>query len=113
MSQRIEQSKKVVKSTQNSPYKRQKIAENREVASSSVSEFSIDWSSSNFSRKDVKSNLKGGSENLHADEIDNRKHKKVSKSMPISLPKKNLTAYAFFIKQVYLQYWLFLIYICI
>ena len=73
-----------------SPKKRQKVSEDSENCASFDSDFSIKLSSPKFAVKKDKLNLKG------------KINLKASKSI-LNKPKKNITAYAFFIKQVVLH----------
>ena len=86
----------------NSPVKRQKVAEENDFAAGSISDLTFECES----LKDTKKlNLNNESSFEESKCSPKRKLNKISKPSPLGLPKKNLTADAFFIKQVSWQCW--------
>ena len=87
MMQREFSSRAVPKTASSSPRKRQKVSDEQEITASASSQFLLEVVSQVDTQKESKSNLKG--------EADFKPNKAMLKK-----PKKNITAYAFFIKEV-------------
>lgn len=80
--------------------RRQKVSADGEVLAVSVSELTADYDTQNGSKRDTTLTLKGECDRTNLGSSGKRSMKKQPKPSQIGLPKKNLTAYAFFIKHV-------------
>lgn len=93
---------KVAKIAQSDSTKRIKLSDQVEIDQTMFSESSEIAVSSQTKVKGSKTNLKGvcsSNQNTNQSGIK-KKGQKGTKAVPLGLPKRNLTAYAYFIKQV-------------